>query len=103
MRGTAYGKVGHVGDEGVHLDDLGKRRASLLKDGLEVLNALPGLLLDRAGDEVALGVAGDLARAVDGGGGLDGLGLERRWRVLVRDGNSYPSGSQFSKTKGQHT
>jgi len=75
-RDPAYRKVGHVGDEGVHLDNLLNRGTSLLEDGLEVLNALPRLLLDRTGDEVTLGVTGDLTGAVDGSGGLDGLGLE---------------------------
>ncbi len=74
MEGT-YSKVGHVGDEDVDLDHLLDARASLLKDGLEVLDALGGLLLDGAFDKVALRVGGDLTRAVDGAGGLDGLGL----------------------------
>jgi hypothetical protein len=38
-------------------------------------------LLDGALDQVALGIAGDLARAVDGAGRLDGLGL-RSWSEL---------------------
>lgn len=72
-----YGKVTHVGEEDVDLDDLGNGRAGLLEDGLEVGDALLGLLGDVALDQDALGVEGDLAGAVDGGGGLDGLGL--RW------------------------
>ena len=71
----AHGKVGHVSQEGVDLDDLLDGRAGLLEDGLEVGNAGGRLLLDGALDQVALGIAGDLAGAVDGGGGLDGLGL----------------------------
>ena len=70
-----HGKVGHVGQEDVDLDHLLDRRAGLLEDGLEVADAGRRLLLDRALDQVALGVAGDLARAVDGAGRLDGLGL----------------------------
>lgn len=73
----AYGKVGHVGQEDVALDDLFDRRAGLLEDSLEVGNAGSCLLLDGALDEVALGVTGDLARAVDGVGRLDGLGLHQ--------------------------
>lgn len=72
----AYGKVGHVGDEDVHLDDLRDRGAGFLKDSLEVRDAGPCLLLDRTADEVSLGVARDLAGAVDGRRGLDGLRLK---------------------------
>ena len=79
----------HVGQEDVALDDLFNRRAGLLEDGLEVGNAGGRLLLDGALDEVALGVAGDLSRAVDGVGRFDGLGLNERTlarigRALVR-------------------
>jgi len=81
--------VCHVGQEDVALDDLFNRRAGLLEDGLEVGNAGGRLLLDGALDEVALGVAGDLSRAVDGVGRFDGLGLNERTlarigRALVR-------------------
>lgn len=74
-KGGPYGEVGHVGQEDVDLDDLGNLRTSLLKDGLQVANASGSLLLDSALNEVALRVTRDLSRAVDGIGGLDGLGL----------------------------
>ena len=76
-RGCSHGEVGHVGQEGIDLDHLLDGRAGLLKDSLEVGNASGSLLLDGALDQVALGIAGNLARAVDGGWGLDGLGLRR--------------------------
>ena len=75
VRSETYGKVGHVGDEDINLDNLLNRRAGLLQDGLQVLDAGGGLLLDRTFDEIALYVTGDLAGAVDGGLSLDGLGL----------------------------
>ena len=68
-------EVGHVGDEDVDLDDLVDAGAGLLQHGLEVLAALGRLLLDGARDEVAVLVGGDLAGAVDGAGGLDGVGV----------------------------
>lgn len=70
-----HSKVTHVGQEGVDLDHFLDGRASLLENGLEVGDAGGSLLLDGPFNEVALGVAGDLARAIDGGGRLDGLGL----------------------------
>lgn len=73
--GCAHGKVGHVGQEGIDLDHLLDGRAGLLEDSLEVGNAGGRLLLDGALDQVALGVTGNLARAVDGSMGLNGLGL----------------------------
>lgn len=73
--GERYGEVGHVGDEDVDLDDLGDGGTGLLEDGLEVLDALAGELLDGARDDVAVDVGGDLARAVDCVGGFDCLGL----------------------------
>lgn len=72
-----YGKVSHVGDEDHGLDDLGDGRASLLEDGIEVLAALAGLVGNGALDKSTLSVERDSARAVDGVGGLDGLGLLR--------------------------
>lgn len=71
----SYSKVGHVGNEDIDLDNLLNGGTGLLEDSLEIGNASGSLLLDRALDKVALGVTGDLAGAVDGRGGLDGLGL----------------------------
>jgi hypothetical protein len=62
-QGCSHSKVVHVDQEGIDLDSL------------EVGNALSSLLLNGALNQVALSVTGDLARAVDGGRGLDGLGL----------------------------
>ena len=81
--GAAHGEVGHVGQEGVDLDHLLDGRARLLEDSLEVGDAGSRLLLDGALNQVALGITGDLARAVDGAGRLDGLGL-RSWLEEVR-------------------
>ncbi len=65
----------HVREEDVGLDDLLNGGTSLIEDSLEVLAALSGLLTDGTLDKGTLGGKRDLARAVDGGGGLDGLGL----------------------------
>lgn len=70
-----YSEVTHVGDEDGALDNPGERRAGLLEDSLDVLAALLGLLADGALDQLAVGSQGDLAGTVDGGRGLDGLGL----------------------------
>ena len=72
---STYSKVGHVGDENGRLDDLGEGRAGLLEDGVEVLAAQARLFGNGAVNQRALGGEGDLARAVDGRGGLDGLRL----------------------------
>ena len=58
---TAYREVGHVGDKDIDLDDLFDAGASLLENGLEVLDALRRLLLDGALDQVAVDVGGNLA------------------------------------------
>lgn len=71
----AYSEVGHVGDEDHGLDDLGNGGAGLGEDSLEVLAALGGLGSDVAADKGAVSSQGNGARAVDGEGGLDGLGL----------------------------
>lgn len=68
-----YSKVAHVSKEGVDLDDLLDGGASGLEDSLEVLDAGSGLLLDGTLDKVAVRVAGNLARAVYGSRGLDGV------------------------------
>lgn len=81
MTEGTYGKLAHVSEEDVDLDDLFDGGAGLDEDGLEVGDALLGLVGDGALDEGALGGEGDLAGAVDGGGGLDGLGL-----LVVDDG-----------------
>jgi hypothetical protein len=71
--GVHIGKVVHVGQEDIDLDDLGDVGASGLNNGLEVLAALSSLLADSALDEGQIRGDGDLARAVDGRWGLDGL------------------------------
>jgi hypothetical protein len=73
--GRPYGEVGHVSQKHIDLDHLGNLGTGLLEDGLEVADAGSSLLLDGALDEVALSVTRDLAGAVDGSRGLDGLGL----------------------------
>ena len=80
---VSYSKVGHVGNEDIDLDNLLNGGTGLLEDSLEVGNASGSLLLDRALDKVALGVTGDLAGAVDGRGGFDGLGLFNLFRRMV--------------------
>lgn len=69
------GKVIHAGQEDGGLDDLGDGRARLLDDSLDVLAALGCLLGDGAFDKGAVGLQGNLTRAVDRSRGLDGLGL----------------------------
>lgn len=70
--------MGHVGDENHRLDDLGDAGAGLGEDSLEVLAALGGLGGDVGADKSAVGLEGNGAGAVNGKGGLDGLGLYRR-------------------------
>jgi hypothetical protein len=72
---VTYSKVSHIRDENGGLDDLGERRASLLKDGVQVFAALSRLVGDSALNQGALGSKRDLARAVDGRGSFDGLRL----------------------------
>lgn len=76
--------MGHIRDEDVALDNLGDGRTSLLQDGLEVLAALLGLVGDGALNQGALSSEGNLAGAVDGRGGLDGLGLHGEGFVSIR-------------------
>lgn len=81
-RVTTYDEVGHVGDEDVHLDDLLDAGAGGGEHGLQVLDTGGRLLLNGALNQVTLGIAGDLAGAVNGRRGLDGVGLQRRWPRL---------------------
>lgn len=69
------GKVGHIGQEDVHLDDLGHLGAGGGQDGLDVVAAGLSQVADVAGDEGAGGVGGDLAGDEDLAVGADGLGL----------------------------
>jgi hypothetical protein len=69
------GKVGHVGQEDVDLDNLLHRGAGLLEHGFEVLEAQRRLLGNGALGQGALGVEVNLTRAVDCGRGLDRVGL----------------------------
>jgi hypothetical protein len=64
-----------------YLNDARQRASRRLEDVLEVLAAGGGLVRDAALDEVACGVAGDLAGDEDGAAGLDGL------RLCVRAGD----------------
>ena len=73
--GVDVGEEGHVGQEDVDLDDLLDAGAGVGEDGLQVLDAGRRLLADGALDEVPLRVGGDLAGAVDGRRGLDGVRL----------------------------
>ena len=65
----------HIGEENGGLDNLAHGGARCLNDSLDVLAALSSLFANSALNESTLGGQGDLARAVDGRGGLDGLGL----------------------------
>lgn len=69
------GKVGHVVEEDVDLDDLLDRGVGFFQDGDDVLAALGGLVGDVALDQGASLVGGDLAGDEDIGTGDDGLGL----------------------------
>lgn len=69
------GKVSHVREEDGSLDNLGNRRTRFLDDSLDVLAALGRLLGDGALDEGTVRLQRNLPGAVDGGRGLDGLGL----------------------------
>jgi hypothetical protein len=73
----AYSEVVHVGEEDVDFDNLGDVRACSLDNGLQVLGALSRLLADGTLNEGHIGSDGDLAGAVDGRRGLDGLGLKQ--------------------------
>lgn len=71
----SYRKVGHVGDEDVDLYNLLDAGTSSCENSLQVLDAGGSLLLDGTLNQVALDITGDLAGAVDGGWGLDSVGL----------------------------
>lgn len=67
--------MSHIGEEDVALDDSRDGGTSLLQDGLEVLAALLSLVADGTLDRGTICLQGNLAGAVDGSRGLDGLGL----------------------------
>lgn len=69
------GKVGHISQEDIDLDDLGHLGPGGAQDGLDVVAAGLGLLADGAGHQGAGGVGGDLARDEDCAVGADCLGL----------------------------
>ncbi|KFY06950.1 hypothetical protein V492_07594 [Pseudogymnoascus sp. VKM F-4246] len=74
-------KVVHGGDENVDLDDLLDGGSGGLEDGRQVADALLGHLgngVGGQGEDLAGGSAWDLAGAVDGGAGLDGLRVRAR-------------------------
>lgn len=79
-------EVVHGGDEHVDLDDLLEGGSGGLEDVRQVGDALLGHLGDAVGglgEDLAGGSAWDLAGAVDGGAGLDGLGVRARgWEVV---------------------
>lgn len=72
---NTYRKVIHRGKEDIALDNLGNGGARLLQNSLKVLAALIRLFADRALYHGSLSGEGDLARAVNGRGRLDRLGL----------------------------
>lgn len=81
VRAVHLSEVVHSGDEHVDLDDLLERGSSGLENGRQVGDALLGHLGDGVGgqgEDLAGGSAWDLAGAVDGGAGLDGLGVRAR-------------------------
>ncbi|KAK6865858.1 hypothetical protein PG995_002386 [Apiospora arundinis] len=71
------GKVGHVADEDVNLNDLLQGRASGGQNSLQVLEAEGRLLAHGSLEHFTRGIQVDLAGAVDGRGSLDGVGLHR--------------------------
>lgn len=77
FRKVTYSEERHIGEKDGGLDDLRKRGSGLLENGLEVLAALSSLLANGTLDlsVTILRVKRDRARAVDGVGCLDGLGL----------------------------
>jgi len=78
VRGVHLGEVVHGGDEDVDLDDLGERGAGGGQHGRQVDDALLGHLAERVlgtREDRAAGRAGDLARAEDRRGRLDGLAV----------------------------
>lgn len=79
-----YSEAGHVREEDGGLDDLLDGGTGLREDSLEVLDAEGSLLGDSSVLQHALGVEVDLAGAVDGASGLDGLGLNGWYTPLVR-------------------
>lgn len=81
VRAVHLSEVVHSRDEHVDLDDLLERGSSGLEDIRQVGDALLGHLGDGVlglGEDLAGGGAGDLAGAVDGVAGLDGLGVRAR-------------------------
>lgn len=68
--------MGHVGKEDVDFHDFLNTRTSSCENSLQVLDASGSLLLDGTLNQVTLDITGDLARAVDGSWGLDGVRLD---------------------------
>ncbi len=69
------GEEGHVSQEDVDLDDSLNRRTGGNENGLQVRDAGRRLLTNSALHKVATRVTGNLAGAVDGSGGFDGVRL----------------------------
>lgn len=70
-------KVIRIGEEDGALDDMLQRRATLVEDSAEILDASARLLCYAAFDGLAVSVVGDLAGDVESclGVDADGLGL----------------------------
>lgn len=69
------GEQRHVGQEDVNLDDPLDGGTGGCEDSLQVGNADCCLLANGTFHKIAIGVTGNLARAVNGGWRLDGVGL----------------------------
>jgi hypothetical protein len=80
------GEMAHIRQEDADLDNTGEVRAGGLQHGAHVLDAELGHLGDAGagrGQDLAVGLAGDLAGDVDAVGGGDGLGLFGGGGLLV--------------------
>lgn len=96
-------EVVHGGDENVNLDNLLERRASSFENSRQVGDALLGHLADvvgSQGEDLAGGRAWNLAGAVDGGAGLDGLGVRARgWEEVSKCSRLY--GGSWNRELGE--
>lgn len=70
------GKVGHIRQKDIDLDNLGHFRTGGLEDGIDVVAASLGELANVTLDQGAGGVGGNLAGDEDLAVGADSLGLK---------------------------
>ena len=80
-------EIGQILHENRRFDDVVEAQAGLVQDGLQIFEGLVGLGLHAIGQIAGGGIQAELAAALDGGAGVNGLRLGAEGGRGVRGGN----------------